>query len=133
MATSAPPFSVFLFIPSFSVFSFPPIYQLHLFFSFSFFPHFAARQIMRVAHFCVAYFRALAHTHKFSHIVRTYQKLIYSHTLPGMWHVACGGCVCLCNEVKINEFLSTTTATTTTNSVTSWLVVSLSRLPWKLI
>lgn len=34
-----------------------------VFLGFVFFAHFAAWQIMRVAHFCVAYFRALAHTH----------------------------------------------------------------------
>lgn len=48
----------------------------------------------------------LTHTHTYadavSHIVRAYQKLIYPHTLPVMSH----RCLCLCNEVKFNEFLS---------------------------
>lgn len=41
------------------------------------------------------YTHTLTHSHtyttgKVSHIVRAYQKLIYPHTFPGMWHVACG-------------------------------------------
>lgn len=96
-----------LSFPSFSPFHFalaPPSYELHLFFSASFFCSFCclANYASR-AFLCSILSCAGTHPHKVSHIVRAYQKLIYPHTLPGMCHVAAASAFVM--KSKLTNFL----------------------------
>lgn len=89
------PFTLLLLLQltSFTCFS-----RLRFFCSFCCLANYASRAFL-----CSILSCAGTHPHKVSHIVRAYQKLIYPHTLPGMWHVAATSAFVM--KSKLTNFL----------------------------